>query len=215
MDDQTIELKLYDALNQQLPPGNRISATCYNSTVLLTGEAVSEAARQRAEMIARSVTPPVREVYNELVVGRPRPFSDRSNDGLLTAKVKTALFQIKINDFDPTRVKVVTERGVVGGDGARGGLSDGFGTAKRSGCCGQRRQPSGRRAPSRDVVRVRQLSGSSFTFPTGGRGVEKESFLPCATSRFLALVCVRDGSEACLVEVHRMEMGGRRRPALR
>ncbi|HRD66153.1 MAG TPA: BON domain-containing protein [Candidatus Competibacter sp.] len=113
MDDQTIELKLYDALNQQLPPGNRISATCYNSTVLLTGEAVSEAARQRAEMIARSVTPPVREVYNELVVGRPRPFSDRSNDGLLTAKVKTALFQIKINDFDPTRVKVVTERGVV------------------------------------------------------------------------------------------------------
>lgn len=113
VDDQTIELKLYDALNQQLPPGNRISATCYNGTVLLTGEAVSEAARQRAEMIARGVTPPVREVYNELVIGRPRPFSERSSDGLLTAKVKTALFQIKINDFDPTRVKVVTERGVV------------------------------------------------------------------------------------------------------
>lgn len=113
VDDQTIELKLYDALNQQLPPGNRISATSYNGTVLLTGEAVSEAARQRAEAIARGITPPVREVYNELVIGRPRSFSDRSSDGLLTAKAKAALFQVEIKDFDPTRVKVITERGVV------------------------------------------------------------------------------------------------------
>lgn len=113
VDDQTIELKLYDALNQQLPPGNRIGVTSYNGAVLLTGEAVSEAVRQRAEAITRGITPPVREVYNELVIGRPRSFSDRSSDGLLTAKAKTALFQVEIKDFDPTRVKVITERGVV------------------------------------------------------------------------------------------------------
>lgn len=115
VDDQTIELKLYDVLNRQLPPGNRISITSYNGTVLLTGEAVSEEARQRAEAIARSFNqPPVRMVYNELVVGSPSPLSAQSNDALLTTKVKTALFQINtIPDFDPTRVKVVTDRGVV------------------------------------------------------------------------------------------------------
>lgn len=113
VDDQTIELKIYDALNAQLPPGNQISTTSYNGIVLLTGSVVSEAARQQAETITRGVTPPVREVYNELVVGRPSPLSSRSNDALLTTKVKTALLQVKIADFDPTRVKVVTERGVV------------------------------------------------------------------------------------------------------
>lgn len=113
VDDQTIELKIYDALNQKLPPGNRVSTTSYNGAVLLTGEVVSEAVRQRAETIARSVVPPVREVYNELTVGSPKSFSSLSNDGLLTAKVKTALFQIRIQDFDPSRVKVVTERSVV------------------------------------------------------------------------------------------------------
>lgn len=115
VDDQTLELKLYDTLNQQLPPGNRISVTSYNGAILLTGEVVSEAARQRADAIARSFNPPpVRMVHNELVIGAPSPLSVQSNDALLTTKVKTALFQINtIADFDPSRVKVVTERGVV------------------------------------------------------------------------------------------------------
>ncbi len=113
VDDQTIEMKIYDALNRQLPPGNRISTTSYNGIVLLTGEVVSEAARRQAEAIARGIEPPVREVYNELVIGRPSPLSRQSNDAMITAKVKSALFQIKIKDFDPSRVKVVTDRSVV------------------------------------------------------------------------------------------------------
>ena len=113
VDDQTIELKLQGALNQQLPPGNHINVTGYNGTVLLSGEVISEAVRQQAEMIARGIDPPVREVYNELVVAPASTLSSRSNDVLLAAKVKTALFQISITDFDPTRVKVVTERSVV------------------------------------------------------------------------------------------------------
>jgi osmotically-inducible protein OsmY len=85
------------------------------ATVLLTGEVVSERARQQAEQIARHFnTPPVRMVHNELIIGPPSPLSVQSNDALLTTKVKTALFQINsIPDFDPTRVKVVTDRGVV------------------------------------------------------------------------------------------------------
>lgn len=115
VDDQTIELKLYDAFNQKLPPGNHINTTSYNGMVLLTGEVVSEAARQQAEQIARNLgEPQVREVYNELVVGSPSSASVQSNDALLTTKVKSALVQItNIPDFDPSRVKVVTDRGVV------------------------------------------------------------------------------------------------------
>jgi osmotically-inducible protein OsmY len=38
----------------------------------------------------------------------------RSSDSLITAKVKASLFSIKeLPNFDPTRVKVVTENGIV------------------------------------------------------------------------------------------------------
>ncbi|MCP5195599.1 MAG: BON domain-containing protein [Gammaproteobacteria bacterium] len=115
IDDQTIELKLYDALNKKLPPGNQISVTSYNGIVLLTGETVSGAARWQAEDVVRHLDePPVRMVHNELIIAPPSPLSVQSNDVLLTTKVKTALFQINhIPGFDPTRVKVVTHRAVV------------------------------------------------------------------------------------------------------
>ncbi len=114
VDDQTIELKLYDLFTRTLPPGNRISTTSYNGAVLLTGQVVSAQVRQQAEQIARDLRePPVRLVYNELVIGPPNSLSVQSNDALLTTKVKSALFQIQIPDFDPTRVKVVTESSVV------------------------------------------------------------------------------------------------------
>ncbi len=115
VDDQTIELKLYDELNRGLPPGNHINTTSYNGAVLLSGEAVSAQARQQAEQIARNLSePPVRQVYNELVIGPPSSMSVQSNDALITTKVKTALFQItNIPDFDPSRVKVVTNQSVV------------------------------------------------------------------------------------------------------
>lgn len=114
VDDQTIELKLYNTLNQGLPPGNHINITSYNGAVLLSGEVVSEQVRQQAEAIARSLEPPVREVYNELAISSPSSLSVQSNDALITTKVKAALLQIThIPDFDPSRVKVVTDRGVV------------------------------------------------------------------------------------------------------
>lgn len=113
VDDQTIELTAYSALDRQLPPGNRISVTSYNNVVLLTGEVISEAIRQQATAAVRSITPPVREVYNELVVAQPSNLSAHSSDALLTTKAKSALFQVNLKGFDPTRVKVVTDRRVV------------------------------------------------------------------------------------------------------
>jgi osmotically-inducible protein OsmY len=113
VDDQNIVLNLYSALNQQLPPGNRINIDSYNRTVLLTGEVVSEQVRRRAESIASGIEPPVQRVHNELTIGPPRSLSDRGGDSVLGTQVKTALFQVKIPDFDPSRVKVVAENGVI------------------------------------------------------------------------------------------------------
>lgn len=114
VDDQTIEFKLTDALALKLPPGCQVSVNSYNGAVLLTGEVSSEQARKRAEVIASQIQPPVRAVYNELIVGPPSTLSAQGNDALISTKVKTALFQITdIPDFDPSRVKVVTARSVV------------------------------------------------------------------------------------------------------
>lgn len=115
MDDQSLELKLYDLLSKQLPSDTHIGVTAYNGTVLLTGQVPSAAARQQADAIVRNFTPPpVRMLHNELSIAAPSSLSVQSNDAFLTAKVKAALLKInQIPDFDPTRVKVVTERGIV------------------------------------------------------------------------------------------------------
>ena len=115
VDDQSIEIKLYDAFVNQLPPGSRVSTTSYNSTVLLTGDVPTPQARQQAVHLAQHLNPPrVRLVHDELVIAPPLALSAQSNDAFLTTKVKAALLQIHdIPDFDPTRVKVVTERSIV------------------------------------------------------------------------------------------------------
>jgi osmotically-inducible protein OsmY len=114
VDDQSIELKIYEAISKdkELMDSSHIDVTCYNYAVLLSGETSTPALRQRAEDIARRVEK-VKYVHNDLVVAPPSSLATRSEDALITAKVKGSLFQVQIPDFDPTRVKVVTERGVV------------------------------------------------------------------------------------------------------
>jgi osmotically-inducible protein OsmY len=60
VDDQTIELKVYRfAGSCNLAAGQSDQrTTSYNGAVLLTGEAVSEQARQQAEQIARDLKEP-------------------------------------------------------------------------------------------------------------------------------------------------------------
>lgn len=115
VDDQAIEIKLYDTFVNQLPPGSRVSVTSYNGTVLLTGEVPNPPARQQALSLAQNLNPPrVRMVHDELVIAAPSALAAQSNDAFLTTRVKAALLQIHaIPDFDPTRVKVVTERSIV------------------------------------------------------------------------------------------------------
>jgi osmotically-inducible protein OsmY len=112
IEDQTIEIKASQALgeDQEIKENAHVSVTSYNLVVLVSGEAPNEAARERIINIVRDV-PKVTHVYNELTVGPPSTLTSRSSDTLITSKVKTRLFGLE--NFDATRVKVVTDKGVV------------------------------------------------------------------------------------------------------
>ncbi len=112
VEDQAIELKIANAIrgDQELDEQSHINITSYNGLVLLSGETPAEALRKRAEDHARN-TQKVRKVYNELVLAAPSSLVSRSGDTVLTTKVKTRMVAEK--NFDATRIKVVTENGVV------------------------------------------------------------------------------------------------------
>lgn len=115
VDDQGIELKARLAIadNQELSSQVHASVTSYNGVVLLTGQAPTETLRQQVQDIVAG-TEKVRMVHNEMSIAAPNSMMTRSSDTVITAKVKTALFNIKgLEGFDATRVKVVTEDGVV------------------------------------------------------------------------------------------------------
>jgi len=115
LDDRAIELTVYSRIadEPQLARSANISVTSYNNVVLLSGQVTDPAQRQRAEAIAANANQ-VRHVFNELEVAPPANWSNTGTDALISSMVKGSLFQIGgLPDFDPTRVKVVTDRGTV------------------------------------------------------------------------------------------------------
>jgi osmotically-inducible protein OsmY len=115
IDDEGIELKARMAIfdDKELNSQIHINIISINGVVLLVGQAPTEADRQKAAELVSTV-PKVRLIHNEMTVAAPNSYMTRSSDSLITAKVKTKLFTVKGHDnFDPTRVKVVTENGIV------------------------------------------------------------------------------------------------------
>jgi len=115
VEDQNIELKAYDAISKDtdLDKQSHISVTSYNGVVLMSGQTPTAEMRAQAEDFVRSVEK-VKKVHNELTIAAPSSFGTRSTDTWVTSKVKTNLFKVKGHEnFDPTRVKVVTENGTV------------------------------------------------------------------------------------------------------
>ena len=84
--------------------------TSFNGIVLLTGEVPTETVKSEIERIVRA-NPKVRGVQNELVVGPVTDFRSRSNDTLITSKVKARF--VEAAKFQINYVKVVTENGIV------------------------------------------------------------------------------------------------------
>jgi len=112
IEDQTIELKAIEAIrgNVELKEQTHIGVTSYNQVALVTGQAPSEELRQSAISTISQIEK-VRHVYDEIQIAAPNSMATRSSDSLLTAKVKTKLFTL--NNIDATKVKVVSENGVV------------------------------------------------------------------------------------------------------
>jgi osmotically-inducible protein OsmY len=87
-----------------------VNVTSYNRMALITGEVPTEADRTAVEQaIARIEN--VRSTVNDLAVMGPSSLTARSNDAILTSKVKATYVDAK--DLQATAVKVVTERGTV------------------------------------------------------------------------------------------------------
>ncbi len=113
LEDQTIEFKAGARMREVVGERGRVSATSYNRLVLLTGEVATEADKAAAEQAAARVEN-VRATVNELAVlegGFASSLANRSNDAILSGKVKASLVDAK--DLQANAFKVVTERGTV------------------------------------------------------------------------------------------------------
>jgi osmotically-inducible protein OsmY len=108
-EDQGIELKAASRIEEKVKDAH-INVTSFNRMVLLTGEVPNEAAKTNAEAIARAVEN-VRSVFNELKVGSNASVQARTNDSVITSKVKARF--VDANKFSAVHVKVVTEANIV------------------------------------------------------------------------------------------------------
>jgi osmotically-inducible protein OsmY len=110
VDDETIELKSNNRMNEAFGERARISTTSYNRMVLLTGEVPAEGDKTTAEQVVARVDN-VQSVVNELTVGPINTFGEKSKDAFVTAKVKASLVDAK--DLFANSIKVTTHRGTV------------------------------------------------------------------------------------------------------
>jgi len=110
IEDQGIELKAEKNIIQQISGNIHADVTSYNRNVLITGEAIDESSKAKAEAIVKNIDN-VRSVTNELVIAGNSSFGSRSNDTYITSKVKANM--VTENRFQANYVKVVTENSVV------------------------------------------------------------------------------------------------------
>lgn len=110
VEDQAIELKSIGRLREAVGGEANVSVTSYNRTVLITGEVPTEAARTAAEQTVSRIEN-VRATVNELAVMGSTTLSARSNDAILSSKVKAAFVDAK--DLQANAIKVVAERGTI------------------------------------------------------------------------------------------------------
>ena len=110
IDDQGIELKSINKVSEAIGDRGSVSITSYNRQVLITGEVPAEADKAAVEQAVARIDN-VRLIVNELAIASGSTLGTRSNDTLLTSKVKASMVDAK--DVQANAYKVVTERGVV------------------------------------------------------------------------------------------------------
>ncbi len=109
-EDTSIQLKGANKLRNVLGSDAHVNINSFNRRVLLSGEVPDDAAKATAEREMAAVEG-VLSVINELEVSGPASYTSRSNDTIITGKVKASLVDAK--DISANSYQVVTERGVV------------------------------------------------------------------------------------------------------
>jgi len=110
LEDETIEFRASGRIRDALGDRVHVVVTSFNRQVLLTGEVPDQVTRETVEQIVRKVDN-VNGVINELGIHIVSSLSQRSNDLLLTTKVRATL--IDARDLSAGAFKVQTERGTV------------------------------------------------------------------------------------------------------
>lgn len=110
LEDETIELRGSARIRDALGERAHVNITSYNRQVLLSGEVATERDKQIVEGLLEKLEN-VKSVVNELSIMQPTSLSSRSNDLLLSAKVKASL--VDSRDLFANAFKVVVERGTV------------------------------------------------------------------------------------------------------
>jgi len=110
IEDQSIELKAMTRTREAVGERGHVNATSYNRTLLLTGEVAADTDKVAVEQAVAKIEG-LRTVVNELVVAGSSSLAARSNDAILTSKVKASFIDAK--DVFANAIKVVTERSTV------------------------------------------------------------------------------------------------------
>lgn len=109
-EDKAILLKGETRVANLIGDRGHVNVTSFNRKVLLTGEVQDEGLKSAVEREV-SVIEGVESVINELEVMGNSSFTSRSNDSLITGKVKASFVDSK--ELYANSIKVVTERGIV------------------------------------------------------------------------------------------------------
>ena len=110
LEDETIELRASSKVRDMFGEKVHVNITSYNRQVLVTGEVPSEKERQAVVGIVEKVEN-VKSVVNELSVMANASLGSRSNDLVVTGKIKASL--VDSRDLFANAFKVVTERNTV------------------------------------------------------------------------------------------------------
>ena len=109
-EDKSVTVKAEMKMREITNGNGNINVTSFNRKVLLTGEVRDEAMKAAAEREVRKIENVV-SVINELKISGSSSYTSRSNDALITTKVKASLVDMKT--VSAISFKVTTERGVV------------------------------------------------------------------------------------------------------
>ncbi|QGZ40314.1 osmotically-inducible protein OsmY [Pseudoduganella flava] len=109
-EDKAIAVKADVRIRNVTGDAGHVNVNAFNRKALVTGEVRDQAMKDAVEREVKAIEG-VQSVVNELEIAGPASYTSRSNDALITTKVKASLVDAK--DISANSFKVVTERGVV------------------------------------------------------------------------------------------------------